>query len=140
LAEKYHLDLSHVILIETGGMKGKREEITREEFYQILKSKLNLNHIYSEYGMTEMLSQAYGKKAIFRLPSTIKALVRDVRDPFSLAPIGKTGGVNIVDLANIHSCAFIETKDLGRINKDGTFQILGRLDNSELRGCNLLIS
>ncbi|MCF6360210.1 MAG: acyl transferase [Cyclobacteriaceae bacterium] len=140
LAEKYELDLSHVILIETGGMKGRREEVTREKLYGILRSKLNLTHIYSEYGMTELLSQAYGRNAIFAAPETMKILIREVSDPFSVAPVGRTGGINVIDLANVHTCSFIETQDLGRLNTDGTFEVLGRFDNSELRGCNLLVS
>ncbi len=140
LAENYDLDLSHVICIETGGMKGRREEVTRAELYNTLRAKLNFKNIYSEYGMTELLSQAYGQHAKFTLPQSIKVLIREVGDPFSLAPVGRTGGINVIDLANVHTCAFIETQDLGRLNKDGTFEVLGRFDNSELRGCNLLIS
>jgi len=140
LAEKYKVDLSHVTLIETGGMKGRREEVTRNELYKILNAALNFGHIYSEYGMTELLSQAYGENAIFTLPNTMRVLIREVNDPFSVAAIGKTGGVNVIDLANVHTCAFIETQDLGRKNVDGTFEVLGRFDNSDLRGCNLLVS
>jgi len=140
LAENYELDLSHVILIETGGMKGRREEVIREELYGILRKKLNLVDIYSEYGMTELLSQAYGRNAMFTMPNTMKIIIREVSDPFSVASIGRTGGVNAIDLANVHTCSFIETQDLGRLNTDGTFEILGRFDNSELRGCNLLVS
>jgi hypothetical protein len=140
LAEKFDIDLSHVTLIETGGMKGRREEVTREELYDILKERLNIEQIYSEYGMTELLSQAYGKNAKFVAPNTMKILIRDVSDPFSFATIGKTGGINVIDLANVDTCSFIETQDLGRINNDGTFEVLGRFDNSELRGCNLLVS
>ena len=139
LTEKYELDLSHVILIETGGMKGRREEVTREELYDKLRKKLNLVDIYSEYGMTELLSQAYGRNAMFNMPNTMKILIREVSDPFSEAPIGRTGGINVIDLANVHTCSFIETQDLGRINTHGTFEVLGRFDNSELRGCNLLV-
>jgi len=140
LAEKYKLDLSHVTLIETGGMKGRREEVTRNELYEILNTSLHFGHIYSEYGMTELLSQAYGENAYFQLPATMQVFIREVNDPFSLALTGKTGGVNVIDLANIHTCAFIETQDLGRINANGTFEVLGRFDNSDLRGCNLLVS
>ncbi len=140
LAENYDLDLSHITLIETGGMKGRREEVTREDLYKILKDRLNIKHIYSEYGMTELLSQAYGKNAIFRTPIIMKVIIREVSDPFSVAANGKTGGVNIIDLANVNTCSFIETQDLGRNNDDGSFEILGRFDNSDLRGCNLLIS
>ncbi len=140
LAEQYQLDLSHITLIETGGMKGRREEVTREELYAVLRDRLNVEQIYSEYGMTELLSQAYGRNAIFTLPNTMRVLIREVSDPFSLAPNSRTGGINVVDLANIHTCSFIETQDLGRLNNDGSFEVLGRFDNSELRGCNLLIS
>ncbi len=140
LAEKQELDLSHVILIETGGMKGRREEVTREELYGILRRNLNLLDIYSEYGMTELLSQAYGKNAKFILPNLMKIIIREVSDPFSVAPVGRTGGINVIDLANVHTCSFIETQDLGRLNSDGSFEVLGRFDNSELRGCNLLVS
>ena len=140
LAEQYDLDLSHVTLIETGGMKGRREEVTREELYEVLRNKLNVQHIYSEYGMTELLSQAYGKNAMFDMPNSMKVMIREVSDPFSIALTGKTGGVNVIDLANVNTCSFIETQDLGRINANGTFEVLGRFDNSELRGCNLLVS
>ena len=140
LAEQFNLDLSHVTLIETGGMKGRREEVTREELYKVLREKLNVKHIYSEYGMTELLSQAYGKNAIFRTPSSMKVIIREVSDPFSIATNGKTGGINVIDLANVDTCSFIETQDLGRLNENGTFEVLGRFDNSDLRGCNLLIS
>ncbi len=140
LAEQFSLNLSHVTLIETGGMKGRREEITRENIYKILNEKLNFKSIYSEYGMTELLSQAYGKNAKFTLPYSMKIFIREVSDPFSFAANGKIGGINVIDLANVHTCSFIETQDLGRINKDGTFEVLGRFDNSDLRGCNLLVS
>lgn len=140
LAEKHNLDLSHIVLIETGGMKGRREEVTREDLYEVLRERLNLIHIYSEYGMTELLSQAYGKNAQFQAPNSMKILIREVSDPFSLTAVGRTGGINVIDLANLHTSSFIETQDLGRLNADGTFEVLGRFDNSELRGCNLLIS
>ncbi len=140
LAEKFGLDLSHITVIETGGMKGRREEITRDELYEILQEKLHIKAMYSEYGMTELLSQAYGKNAKFNSSTSLQVLIREVSDPFSLAAIGKTGGVNVIDLANVNTCAFIETQDLGRINRDGTFEVLGRFDNSDLRGCNLLVS
>jgi hypothetical protein len=140
LAESFNVDLSHVTVIETGGMKGRRDEITKEELYDILKSRLGISKIYSEYGMTELLSQAYGRSGIFPQSSSMRIYIRDINDPFTMLQYGKTGGVNIVDLANVHSCAFIETKDLGRINQDGTFEVLGRFDNSDLRGCNLLVS
>ncbi len=137
LAENYELDLSNVIVMETGGMKGKREEITRNKLHEILGKSFNVEKIHSEYGMTELLSQAYSKgKGIFECPPWMKVLFRDTYDPFD---IGKNaGGVNVIDLANIHSCSFIETSDLGRKVENG-FEILGRLDNSDIRGCNLMI-
>lgn len=137
LAESYDLDLSKVIVMETGGMKGKREEITRNELHAILKEKLKLAKIHSEYGMTELLSQAYSKgNGIFECPPWMKVLFRDTYDPFDVSKT--SGGVNVIDLANIHSCSFIETSDLGRTKENG-FEILGRLDNSDIRGCNLMI-
>ena len=138
LAEKFPMDLSHVLLMETGGMKGRREELTREELYEIFRSNLNVTDIHAEYGMTELLSQSYGKNGQFRVPDTMRILLRDMNDPFQYIPFGRTGGINIIDLANIHSCSFIETKDLGRAKSDGTFEVLGRFDNSDLRGCNLM--
>ena len=140
LATQYNLKLEHVTIIETGGMKGRREEIIKEELYELLEQNLAVQYIYSEYGMTELLSQAYGKGGKFLQPKSMKVLIRDINDPYTLITPGKTGGINIIDLANTHSCAFIETKDLGRLNADGTFEVLGRFDNSDLRGCNLLVS
>lgn len=140
LATQYNLKLDHVTIIETGGMKGRREEIIKEELYDLLRQNLGVQEIYSEYSMTELLSQAYGKNGIFPQSNSMKVLIRDINDPYTMLTSGKTGGINIIDLANAHSCAFIETKDLGRLNADGTFEILGRFDNSDLRGCNLLVS
>jgi hypothetical protein len=140
LAEKNYMDLSPVTVIETGGMKGGREEITKETLYTLLAEKLNIKSIYSEYGMTELLSQAYGKNGLFEPPPTMQVLIRDTNDPYTLLENNRTGGINVIDLANVHSCAFIETKDLGRINSDSSFEVLGRFDNSDLRGCNLLIA
>lgn len=139
LAERYKLDLSHVTLIETGGMKGRRAELTHKELYDILQEQLNFKSIYSEYGMTELLSQAYGLEGNFECPESMHVMIRDINDPFSYVWNGRTGGINVVDLANFDTCAFIETKDIGRIATDGTFEVLGRFDNSELRGCNLLV-
>jgi phenylacetate-coenzyme A ligase PaaK-like adenylate-forming protein len=140
LAENAPMDLSDVIIIETGGMKGRREEMTRFHLHNILKKAFKLQHIHSEYGMTELLSQAYSaQNGIFTSPAWMKILVREVNDPFSYVSEDlKTGGINIIDLANIDSCAFIETQDLGRTIHSKSFEILGRFDNSELRGCNLL--
>ncbi len=128
-----------VIVLETGGMKGKREEITREELHKTLCEKFGVKKIHSEYGMTELLSQAYSKgEGIFNCPPWMKVLIRDPNDPFSFLPAGKTGAINIIDLANINSCSFIATQDVGRVYKNGSFEVLGRMDNSDLRGCNLL--
>ncbi len=139
LAEKYSPDLSGIIVMETGGMKGKRKEITREELHSTLKSKCNIENIHSEYGMTELLSQAYSKKnGIFNSPSWMKIMIRDPYDPGTILKKGKTGAVNIIDLANMYSCAFIATSDLGKVIPDEGFEIIGRMDNSDLRGCNLL--
>ncbi|MCJ7446476.1 MAG: acyltransferase [Bacteroidales bacterium] len=141
LAEEYSPDLSGVIVMETGGMKGRRKEMTREGLHSVLKKKFNLPAIHSEYGMTELLSQAYSKgEGIFYCPPWMKIFIRDPQDPLTLiSEPGRTGGINIIDLANIYSCSFIATDDLGRIHEDGGFEVLGRLDNSDIRGCNLLI-
>lgn len=131
----------NLIVMETGGMKGKRKEIIREELHAVLKSKFNVKKIHSEYGMTELLSQAYSKgEGIFRTPPWMKVLTRDINDPKSLLGHNKTGGINVIDLANVHSCSFIATQDLGRTFEDGSFEVLGRFDNSDIRGCNLLVS
>jgi hypothetical protein len=140
LAEKTNADLSGITVMETGGMKGRRKEITRSELHSILKSKFNLNAIHSEYGMTELLSQAYSRHdGIFCCPPWMKVLIRDSYDPLTNhAENGKTGCINIIDLANIYSCSFIATSDLGKIRDDGGFEVLGRHDYSDIRGCNLL--
>lgn len=130
---------SSLFVIETGGMKGRREEITREELHKILSEKFGVKKIHSEYGMTELLSQAYSTgDGIFKSPPWMKIFVREVNDPFSFLTHGKTGALNIIDLANINSCSFIATQDVGRTHNDGSFEVLGRMDNSDLRGCNLL--
>ena len=141
LAERYSPDLSDVIVMETGGMKGRRKEMIREELHSVLKHGLKAENIHSEYGMTELLSQAYSKgDGIFFCPPWMKILIRDPQDPLSLISTpDRTGGINIIDLANIHSCSFISTDDLGKIHEDGGFEMLGRFDNSDIRGCNLLI-
>jgi phenylacetate-coenzyme A ligase PaaK-like adenylate-forming protein len=132
------IDLSDLIIIETGGMKGRREEMTREELHDIIQSAFNLNSVHSEYGMTELLSQAYSKgTGVFECPEWMKVFIRDINDPFSMSN-SSNGGINIVDLANIESCAFIETEDIGRRIDKKTFEVLGRFDNSDIRGCNLL--
>lgn len=127
------------LIMETGGMKGRRKEIVRSELHEKLKSYFAVDKIHSEYGMTELLSQAYGSKGRFTTPPWCRILIRDIHDPFSFLAPGKTGGINIIDLANVDSCAFIETKDLGIISENADFEILGRFDNTDLRGCNLLV-
>jgi len=140
LVEKIKNPLEEIIIIETGGMKGRRKEITREELHIILKSKFLEKNIYSEYGMTELLSQAYSNYTQKFTPSkTLKVLIRDINDPFTYLPDNNVGAINIIDLANIYSCCFIETKDLGRKYDESSFSVEGRLDNTDIRGCNLLI-
>ena len=140
LAENYTLSHPHLIVMETGGMKGKRKEMIREEMHQLLSEKLGVKKIYSEYGMTELLSQAYSLgQGIFSTPPWMKVLIRDANDPFSLLPDQQSGGINIIDLANINSCSFIMTQDLGKKYPDGSFEVLGRFDSSDVRGCNLLV-
>ena len=138
--EKYPIDFPELIVMETGGMKGKRRELVREEVHSILKNGFGVNKIHSEYGMTELLSQAYSKgEGIFESPPWMRVMVREPNDPYFYISKGKTGGINVIDLANIDSCAFVETHDLGRMNVDGTFEVLGRFDTSDLRGCNLMV-
>ncbi|MFH0866713.1 MAG: acyl transferase [Bacteroidota bacterium] len=139
-AEKIKFPLKNVIVMETGGMKGKGKEMVREELHKVLCDKLGVAEIHSEYGMTEMLSQAYSKgKGIFTCPHWMKVIVREMNDPLSWAVEGKTGEINVIDLANINSCSFIATQDIGRLANDGSFKVLGRFDNSDVRGCNLMI-
>jgi phenylacetate-coenzyme A ligase PaaK-like adenylate-forming protein len=139
-AEKYPSPLRHTIIIETGGMKGHREELTREELHDILKKAFSVKNIHSEYGMTELLSQAWSERdGIFHTPPWMKILIRDTYDPLSYIPDGNSGGINIIDLANIHSCSFIATQDIGKLHADGSFEVLGRFDNSDIRGCNLMV-
>ena len=141
LAEKFHLNLKDTIVMETGGMKGQRKEITREELHSFLCSRLGVTEIHSEYGMTELLSQAYSKgRSLFATPPWMKVIIRDAYDPFSYEKAGRSGGINIIDLANVNSCSFIETQDLGKLHEDGNFEVLGRFDHSDIRGCNLLIN
>jgi hypothetical protein len=137
-ADKTDTLFPNVTIFETGGMKGRRKEITRSELHQYLQQKLNPKAIHSEYGMTELTSQAYSDGHYFSFPDWCKVLIRDINDPFEYLPQGKTGGINIIDLGNIHSCAFIETKDLGILNNKKSFEVVGRFDNSDIRGCNLL--
>lgn len=127
-------------IIETGGMKGRRKELTKHELHATINEHLEPVMLCSEYGMTELLSQAYSNGPTnFQSPNWMKILVREVDDPFSFEPYGKTGGINVIDLANIYSCSFIATQDLGKVYEDGTFDILGRFDHSDIRGCNLLV-
>ena len=139
--EHYQLDSPELIVMETGGMKGRRKEMIREELHQTLCKGFGVKSIHSEYGMTELLSQAYSKgEGIFNCPPWMKIIARDTNDPMTELGINQTGGINVIDLANINSCSFIATQDLGRIYKDGSFEVLGRFDNSDIRGCNLLIA
>jgi acyl-CoA synthetase (AMP-forming)/AMP-acid ligase II len=140
MAEKFPQPLNNCVIMETGGMKGKRKEMVREELHEKLKKAFHVNEIHSEYGMTELLSQAYSKgEGIFNCPPWMKIKIREMNDPFSYTQHGKTGGVNIIDLANVYSCSFIATSDLGKMHEDGSFEILGRFDNSDVRGCNLMV-
>ena len=140
LAENFPQILEYTTIIETGGTKGKRKEFLKEELHEILKNSFGLQNIHSEYGMTELLSQSYSKgKGIFKSPPWKKVLIRDTNDPLSIIGEHKTGGINIIDLANIYSCPFISTQDLGKTYDDGSFSVLGRFDNSDVRGCNLLV-
>jgi hypothetical protein len=140
LAEKEAIDLSNIIVMETGGMKGRRKEITRKEMHQFLCKSFNISDIHSEYGMTELFSQAYSKGGgIFHSSSTLRLYTREITDPFTRQNHGKTGAINLIDLANFNTCSFIATDDLGKTYEDGSFEILGRLDASDIRGCNLLI-
>ncbi len=130
----------NLIVMETGGMKGRRKEIVREELHEMLKTGFGVEKIHSEYGMTELLSQAYSKgDGVYKTPPWMKVLIRDTNDPLSLIGHGKTGGINVIDLANLYSCSFIATQDLGKSHPDGTFEVLGRFDTSDIRGCNLLV-
>ena len=129
------------LLMETGGMKGKRKELLREELHQLLCEKFGVKTIHSEYGMTELLSQAYSKgNGIFHCPPWMKVLIRDVNDPLKILDPGKAGGINVIDLANIYSCSFIATQDLGILHNNNNFEVSGRFDHSDLRGCNLMVT
>jgi phenylacetate-coenzyme A ligase PaaK-like adenylate-forming protein len=140
LAERFPQPLNHLIIMETGGMKGRRRELTRKELHQQLSNAFRADHIHSEYGMTELLSQAYAPEAgIFYPAPTLRAFTRQLTDPLSATPPGKTGALNLIDLANLDTIAFIATDDLGLVHPDGTFEVLGRMDHSDVRGCNLLV-
>lgn len=138
--EKFDLPLKNTIVMETGGMKGKRKELIRKDLHAQIKHKLHINEVHSEYGMTELLSQAYSKgNGIFECPPWMKIFIRDTHDPLSFEKEGHIGGINVIDLANIYSCSFIATKDLGKVIGKNKYEILGRFDNSDIRGCNLLV-
>jgi hypothetical protein len=137
-AEAYPRGLKYTRIIETGGMKGRKQEITRAELYQALRNAFQLEVIHSEYGMTELLSQAYAVNGVYSCPPWMKILVRDETDPFSYSR--SAGGINVIDLANIYSCSFIATEDIGRLHEEGRFEVLGRMDNTDIRGCSLLVS
>ena len=140
LAERFPQNLYHTTIIETGGKKGKRKEILKEELHKILKNAFGLKEIHSEYGMTELLSQSYSKgEGVFYSPKWKKVLVRDMKDPLCVIGNNVAGGINIVDLANIYSCPFIATQDIGKTYEDGSFTVLGRFDNADIRGCNLMM-
>jgi phenylacetate-coenzyme A ligase PaaK-like adenylate-forming protein len=139
LVEQFKFNLNHTIIMETGGMKGRRKEIIRQDLHQILQSGFGVSQIHSEYGMTELLSQAYSKgKGVFKCPPWMKVLTRDTEDALTIQQPNKTGGINIIDLANINSCSFIASQDLGKVYADGQFEVIGRFDNSDIRGCNLM--
>lgn len=132
--------LKNTIIMETGGMKGRRKEMIRSQLHNILKKGFGVNNIHSEYGMTELLSQAYSKgNGIFNCPPWMKVFTRDTEDPLTILKQGKTGGINIIDLANVNSCAFIASQDLGRVYPNNSFEVLGRFDTSDIRGCNLMV-
>ncbi len=138
---KQKVDLSSVVVMETGGMKGKGKEMPKKAFHNVLKESFNIKNVHSEYGMTELLSQGYSKgNGIFSPSNTMKVISKELTDPLSCALNGKSGIINIIDLMNIDSCAFIETQDMGIVYNSGDFELLGRVDASEIRGCNLLVS
>lgn len=140
LAEQHPMSLEHTIIMETGGMKGRRPEVVREELHAILKSAFHVGAIHSEYGMTELLSQAWSTgEGLYRCPPWMQVRLRDANDPLTHIGPGRTGGIDVIDLANVASCPFISTQDLGRVRADGSFEVLGRFDNSDVRGCNLLV-
>lgn len=140
LIETHQFQLQNTIVMETGGMKGRRKELVREELHTKLKQGFGVSHIHSEYGMTELLSQAYSKgNGTFECPPWMRILTRDPEDALTLQQYGKTGGINVIDLANINSCSFIATQDLGCVYSDNSFEVIGRFDSSDIRGCNLMV-
>ena len=139
-AEQYPMDLRGVTVMETGGMKGRRREMTRAELHETLKAAMGVDAVHSEYGMSELFSQAYAMGgSIFRPAQSMRVLATELNDPFCLVPPGRTGVLNIIDLANLDTCSFIQTEDLGRVFPDGSFEVLGRADAAEMRGCNLMV-
>jgi len=139
--DQHQIHFPELIVMETGGMKGRRKEMIREELHDSLCRGFGVDAIHSEYGMTELLSQAYSKgDGIFNCPPWMRIITRDTNDPMSIVTDGKAGGINVIDLANINSCSFIATQDLGKVYADGPFEVLGRFDNADIRGCNLLIA
>ena len=140
LIESQKFQLQNTIIMETGGMKGKRKEMIREELHEQLCQGFGVTAIHSEYGMTELLSQAYSLgHGVFECPPWMQILIRETEDALSYVPDGKTGGINVIDLANVNSCSFIATQDLGKKNPNNSFEVLGRFDNSDIRGCNLMV-
>jgi len=141
LIEYTVFELKHTIIMETGGMKGRRKEMVKEELHKVLKGGFGVDVIHSEYGMTELLSQGYSKgNGIFKTPPWMKILIRDATDPLSLIDHNQTGGINVIDLSNYYSCAFIATQDLGKTHENNSFEIVGRFDHTDIRGCNLLLA
>jgi len=140
LVEAHQFDLKNTIIMETGGMKGRRKELIRDELHKILKNGFGVSQIHSEYGMTELLSQAYSSKnGVFDCPPWMKILTRDTEDALTIQEPNKTGGINVIDLVNYNSCSFIATQDLGKVHPNGSFEIIGRFDNADIRGCNLMV-
>jgi hypothetical protein len=140
LIEQQQFQLNNTFIMETGGMKGKRKEMIREELHDQLCKGFGVTAVHSEYGMTELLSQAYSLgEGVFECPSWMQILIRDPEDALTYVNDGKTGGINVIDLANINSCSFIATQDLGKKNPNNSFEVLGRFDNSDIRGCNLMV-
>ena len=140
LVEFHQFNLKNTIIMETGGMKGRRKELVRDELHSLLKTGFGVEKIHSEYGMTELLSQAYSQgDGLFKCPNWMRILTRDTEDNLTIQETGKTGGITIIDLANINSCSFIATQDLGKVYPDNSFEIIGRYDNSDIRGCNLMM-
>jgi hypothetical protein len=141
MVEKFPVRAPELTVVETGGMKGRREELIREQLHERLCSGFGVSKIHSEYSMSELLSQAWSKgQGIFNVPPWMKVLTRDSADPFTLLPVGERGGINIIDLANIYSCSFLAVQDTGTVHDNGSFEIAGRFDNSDLRGCSLLLT